>query len=106
VNIFRKRQSNCEPADVASTPISQAAVRRPVTVCGQVVRIKTRPAAGLPSLVVSIADDSGTATAVWSGRRDIGGVSLGRRIILEGVGAPTAGGPVFMNPAYTLLADH
>lgn len=106
MNLFRRRHEESSSTVVDATPIAEAAVRRPVRVCGQVVRIKTQPAAGLPSLVVSISDDTGTAIAMWSGRRDLGGVTLGRRIVLEGVGAPSPTGPVFMNPAYTLLADH
>lgn len=104
MNIFRRRRVEHDVVEITATPIALAAERVPVTVCGQVTRIKTRPAAGLPSLVVSIADDTGTASAVWSGRRTIGGVELGRRILITGVGATSPTGPVFMNPAYTLLS--
>jgi hypothetical protein len=42
-------------------------------------------------------------TAVFLGRRKIGGISPGRRVVLEGV--PTHDGPrrVMYNPIYTLL---
>ena len=44
-----------------------------------------RPTAGLAALGGLVADDTGTVTAVWTGRRAIGGISLGRRVAIEGV---------------------
>ena len=36
------------------------------------------PTDGQPTLDVSITDGTGTINAVWTGRRSIGGISLGR----------------------------
>jgi hypothetical protein len=71
--------------------------------------MKSRPAVGLPSLAVQISDDSGTVTAVWTGRRSIGGIKMGGLIELEGVPLRIDGRLEFLNPAYTLLpgpAEH
>jgi hypothetical protein len=66
--------------------------------------MKARPAAvGLPSLAVQISDDSGIVTAVWTGRRSLGGVRMGGLIELEGVPLAVDGRLEFLNPAYTLL---
>lgn len=65
--------------------------------------MRTRPTSGLPALVITLNDDSGHVTAIWTGRQAIGGIELGRTICLEGVATSTPDGTTFMNPAYTLL---
>jgi hypothetical protein len=40
---------------------------------------------------------------VWSGRRSIGGLELGRKVVIEGVPMASPTGLRFLNPAYTLL---
>jgi hypothetical protein len=40
---------------------------------------------------------------VWTGRRAIGGVALGRRLVVEGVAIRRGAQLEFMNPEYTLL---
>ena len=41
--------------------------------------------------------------AVFTGRRQLGGVEHNRAIVLEGVAHEEHGKPVLLNPAYTLL---
>ncbi len=89
-----------EPVAVA---IAEAAERACVCVCGKVTRMTARPTSGQPSLAVSITDGTGTITAVWSGRRSIGGVTLGRRMAVEGVAIRHGTHLEFTNPKYTLL---
>ena len=104
--LFRRKAAQQDhhqtPAD-DTVPIARVESRETVRVCGHVTRIRQRPAQGLPSLVVTISDDTGRATAVWSGRRSIGGIGLGRTIVIEGIAVPTPDGPTFLNPSYTLL---
>ncbi len=66
--------------------------------------MRARPAAHLPVLAVTLGDESGTATVVWTGRREIGGIALGRW--LEVTGTPIRRGDrfEFTNPHYTLLS--
>jgi hypothetical protein len=52
---------------------------------------------------VSITDATGTVTAVWTGRRSIGGITLGRSVVIEGVAVQHGSALEFTNPAYTLL---
>jgi hypothetical protein len=104
--LLRRRRTN--PAEHASTdpsivPIADAPARRRVRVCGQVTRMRARPTSGLPALAVSVTDESGTAVAVWTGRRAIGGIALGRRLAVEGVAVRHGDQLEFMNPEYILL---
>ncbi|HEY0520662.1 MAG TPA: hypothetical protein VGC84_14290 [Ilumatobacteraceae bacterium] len=62
-----------------------------------------RPTSNQPALAISVADNTGTVTAVWTGRREIGGVTLGRRIVLWGVPVMHGDHLEFTNPRYTLL---
>ena len=91
-----------EPDDTVT--IARISPRSRVRIRGQVVQMRQRPASGLPSLVITISDGTGRAVAVWSGRRALGGVTLGRSLVIEGIPVATADGPVFHNPTYTLLA--
>jgi hypothetical protein len=52
---------------------------------------------------VTISDETATVTAVWTGRREIGGVTLGRRIAISGVAVRRGDHLEFKNPDYTLL---
>jgi RecG-like helicase len=87
-----------------ATPITDVMARDYVTIRGTVSRIRTIPRTGLPSLSVCIEDSGGKVTAVWSGRRAIGGVALGRRIDIIGTAVAGPNGLEFHNPAYTLRA--
>jgi hypothetical protein len=106
MGLLRRRKTG--PDAIASTdpsivPIADAPARHFVRVSGQVTRMRARPTTGLPALAVSISDASGTAVAVWTGRRAIGGVALGRRLVVEGVAIRRGAQLEFMNPEYTLL---
>jgi hypothetical protein len=70
---------------------------------GKVTRMTARPTTGQPALAVNISDDTGTVTAVWTGRREIGGITLGRRVAITGVPVQRGDRLEFTNPGYTLL---
>ena len=99
----RDGQQTQAPAEPVGTPIAQVVSRQRVCVVGKVIRMKARPTSGEPALAVSISDDTGTVTAVWTGRRHIGGITLGRRVAIEGVPAVRGDHLEFTNPGYTLL---
>lgn len=101
---FGRRKKPGETAgDEVFPALSSVEPRRHVRVKGQIFKLRTRPRQGMPSLEVTLIDDSGSVTVVWSGRRSIGGVGLGRRIIIEGVATKGPHGLTFTNPAYELL---
>jgi RecG-like helicase len=99
----RKKQPSAATVIAGTTPIADVVARTTVTIVGQVVRMQSQSAVELPSLVVSIKDSSGTANASWSGRRSLGGIALGRRVIITGVATRTSGLLTFVNPEYELL---
>ncbi|MEY4360913.1 MAG: hypothetical protein RL391_219 [Actinomycetota bacterium] len=104
---FLRRTRREEATLVGSdcTPLGQLHARVRAKVSGQVVRMRARPARGLPSLEVVLDDGTGRAVAVWSGRRSIGGITLGRHLLLEGVAVDSESGLTFLNPAYELLSS-
>ncbi|MEJ5254877.1 MAG: hypothetical protein WHS89_05960 [Acidimicrobiales bacterium] len=85
------------------SPIGEAPLRVPVRIGGEVQEARMVPRAGSPAVEVTISDGTGRATAVFTGRRSIHGVTLGRGIVLEGVARLERGRLVLLNPAYTLL---
>jgi RecG-like helicase len=91
------------PPDTSIVRIADATPRQRLKVEGQVIRMRARPTSGQPSLVVIINDGSGSATTVWTGRRSIGGITLGRKLVIEGVARCIGDQLEFTNPEYTLL---
>ncbi len=84
-------------------PIADAADRQVSEVGGEVQGVQVVPRAGSPSLEVTVHDGTGRAVAVFTGRRTIGGITPGRKLLLEGLGRRDRNRLVFVNPAYTLL---
>ena len=90
-------------AELGAVAIAEAPERTPVTLAGEVQGLQVVPRAGSPSLEVTISDGTGRAVAVFTGRRRLGGVDPGRRLVLEGVGREEKGRTVLVNPAYTIV---
>jgi hypothetical protein len=84
--------------------ISCCEARRQLRVGGEVKRIRTVPRSGAPSFEVVISDGTADLVAVFSGRREIPGITHGRQVMFEGVAHDERGRLVLLNPAYTLLA--
>ena len=102
--LFRRKKAETVPQEVVlGVPMADVPLRTPVTVCGKVTRMRTRPAHGVPALVVTLRDETGFVTAIWTGRRTIGCIALGRTICLDGVCTKASDGATFMNPAFTLI---
>jgi DNA/RNA endonuclease YhcR with UshA esterase domain len=102
--LFRRKKTKIAPQEaIRGIPMADVPLRIPVIVCGKVTRMRTRPAHGVPALVVTLRDDTGFVTAIWTGRRTIGGIALGRTIYLDGLCTKTSDGATFMNPSYTLV---
>ncbi len=101
---FGRKKNASETVESEVFPeIASLEPRRHVRVKGQIFQLKTRPSQGMPALEVTVIDDTGSVTVVWSGRRSIGGVGLGRRIVIEGVPMKGPRGLTFTNPSYELL---
>jgi len=86
------------------SPIGSAVARQEITVVGEIASVRIVPRAGSPSLEATIADGSGSITAIWTGRRRIAGVSPGKRLVLSGRGtAGPSGRLAILNPRYELI---
>ena len=85
------------------TAMSDLRSRQPVRVGGEITRMRTLPRSGVPAVEITVNDGTGSAVAVFTGRRHLGGVEHNRAIVLEGVAHDEHGKHVLLNPAYTLL---
>jgi hypothetical protein len=83
--------------------IGEAPLRTPIRIAGEVQRHRLVPRQGTPVLEVTVSDGTGTAVAVFSGRKHIAGLDHGRGLVLEGVARDDRGRRVMLNPVYTLL---
>ena len=104
---FRRREE--QVGDATSDDVYRACdavARHRIRVKGVVLRIRSKPADGLPTLIATIGDDDGRVQAHWTGRRTLPGIALGARVIIEGVASPTASGLVFLNPHLEVIDSH
>jgi RecG-like helicase len=65
--------------------IAEAPMREPVKLAGVVRRLTVFPIEGQETLEALLFDGSGDATIVFMGRRGIQGLTLGTKIVVEGV---------------------
>lgn len=87
-----------------TTSIGDVEERRRVSLGGEVQGLQVVPRQGAPSLEVRVSDGTGRVVAIFTGRRSIGGMTPGRRVLLEGLTHRDGNRLVLMNPTYTLLA--
>jgi len=78
--------------------IAEASVRQPVRVAGVIRRMTVLPMEGKEALQALISDGTGEVTVVFMGRRGIGGLSLGKRVVVEGVLGEHRGDIRMVNP--------
>ena len=91
------------PAD--RTPISDVAFRQRVRVAGKVYALRVQPWSGTPALELTLIDDTGALLVVFLGRRQLAGVKVGSRLVVEGVVGEHKGRMAMLNPVYELQAD-
>jgi RecG-like helicase len=68
-----------------SVRIAGAPRRQHVKIAGVIRRMTVLPMEGKEALEALISDGTGELTVVFMGRRGIGGLSLGARVVVEGV---------------------
>jgi RecG-like helicase len=86
------------------TPIGDVQWRERVKVAGRVKALRIQPwSEKIQSLELTLVDGTGGLTVVFLGRRQIGGIKLGARIVVEGTVAETRSQLALLNPAYQLL---
>jgi RecG-like helicase len=80
--------------------IAEAPTREPVRVAGVVRRMTYMPVSGHESLEVLLTDGTGELRVRWMGRRSIPGLSLGTKVVVEGVVADERGVRRMVNPRF------
>jgi RecG-like helicase len=81
-----------------SVRIADAVARQPLRIAGVIRRMTVLPMEGKEALQALISDGTGEVTIVFMGRRGIGGLSLGKRIVVEGVLGEHRGELRMVNP--------
>jgi amino acid transporter len=83
--------------------ISELSGARKATVEGKVRSVEIHPVENSCVFDATVADETGTLTAKFYGRRSIPGFEPGTRVRLVGKVSMREGGPAMINPAYELL---
>lgn len=84
-------------------PISAVRWRERVKIAGRVRAMRVQPWAEIASLELTVGDGSAAITVVFLGRRQIPGIRLGSRLVVEGMVSTIRGQLAIMNPEYQLL---
>ena len=95
-----------EPLSAAvtgTTPIGQARWRAQVRVAGRVRSLRVGPLHDAPTLEIVLVDGTGGLSVVFLGRREVAGIDVGTRMIVEGTVAIHKGRLALLNPRYQLL---
>lgn len=87
---------------VGCTPVDQLNNRSRASVSGVIRSVTLRPREGVPALEAELYDGSGALDLVWLGRREIAGISPGRRLKIEGLVCLVDGRRTVFNPRYEL----
>ena len=87
-----------------SVRIAEAPPRSRVKLAGVVRRITVRPLEGNESLEAILSDGTGEVTVVWMGRRAIRGLSLGTRLVVDGLLAERRSEKRMVNPSFEFAA--
>lgn len=85
-------------------PIAEVTPRTTTTVAGRVQLLRVQPWGASASLECRITDNTGTVTAVFLGRRTVGGVRVGSVLRITGNVSEAHGKRVVINPLYELLS--
>lgn len=87
---------------VGCTPVDQLSNRSRASVSGVIRSVTLRPREGVPALEAELYDGSGSIDLVWLGRREIAGITPGRRLKIEGLVCLLDGRRTVFNPRYEL----
>ncbi|HUR78947.1 MAG TPA: APC family permease [Acidimicrobiales bacterium] len=98
-----RRASRVATLTPPSNHIARLPARKPVKVVGEVVSVQVVPSTDSPRLELTIDDGSGAFVAMFTGRRLILGMNLGRVVEFEGVLRDERTRRVMLNPAYTFV---
>ena len=84
------------------TPIRDLAFRDRARVVGKVYAMRVQPWSGVATLELTVIDDTGAIAVVFFGRRELPGVFVGTRLIVEGMVGEHRSTMAMLNPAYEI----
>ena len=87
-----------------SVPIAAARLRQRVKIAGQIRRLTVFPMKDNESLEAVVSDGSGEIVVRFTGRRAIGGLGLGSKVVVEGLLSEQKGMLSMMNPQLEFTA--
>jgi RecG-like helicase len=86
-----------------SVRIADAEERKRVKLAGAVRRITIRPVMGFEGMRLLLFDGTGEVSVVFLGRRSIPGLTLGSRLVVEGVLGRSGGTREIVNPSFEFV---
>ena len=86
-----------------TTPIIGATWRTRVILAGRVRSVRVAPLHDAPTLELVLVDGTGSISVVFLGRREIAGIGVGSRMIVEGTVGVHRSHLAILNPSYQLL---
>ncbi len=89
------------PADCA--PIASVSHRQHVRIGGRIHALRVQPRAGVATLECTLVDATGAITVVFLGRRQVAGIAVGTRLVVDGVVGEHHGHEAILNPTYEIL---
>jgi RecG-like helicase len=87
-----------------SVRIADAPLRKRVKIAGVIRRLTVFPMKDNESLEAVVSDGTGEVVIRFMGRRAIGGLGLGTKVVIEGVLGEQRGGIQMMNPRLEFTA--
>jgi hypothetical protein len=76
-----------------------------VCIAGVVRSTRIQPKGGVPTLECVVADDTGSISIVFLGRRQVPGIDTGSRLVAQGMAGSHFGRLAILNPEYQLLDE-
>lgn len=86
-----------------SVRIAEAPERKRVKLAGAVRRITIRPVMGFEGMRLLLFDGTGEVSVVFLGRRSIPGLTLGSRLVVEGVLGRSGSAREVVNPSFEFV---
>jgi amino acid transporter len=84
--------------------IAGCAIRTPIVVAGRVTAVRVQPWGNAPTLECTLADETGSITVAFLGRRSISGIRVGTVMSVAGVAGQHHGMRAILNPTYEFVS--
>jgi hypothetical protein len=86
-----------------TTPIGSLRHRHRARVAGRVRSVSVKPWSGVPTFECTLVDGTGALTVAFLGRRDVPGIELGAKLVVEGAVGSYRGQLAVLNPLWEFL---